>query len=631
LKRLIYILLILFIATQNAWAQPYSACFNFETLPARGCAPLTVKAISCSGASNPQYKWGDGTVNSNPIHTYSTVGTYTVTQLVATGVPSPTTDQTTQTVQVVPITPPNFKILICSNLVVGVQTLDNVYDKYVIDWGDGSFTDTINGNSNINHSTTSGTKNISVKGIYTTGCSSAPVTTSVTPLQQLVKPDIINLIVNRQADGNNGQITLNLKASPGQKYYLQQSTGSNSAYTTIADLGFPTTNSILVSNLNTLSNQYCFRFRSYDDCGHDSTSEEICSIIMKVTPQNNQNLVSWSPFMGSNFGKYTVSDGNGGNVSPAPNPYTDNTNIICNNQYCYYIVADLTELNSFGNPIQSISSDSCITAISNNVPPPVQNLNSTITGNSVSLTWDVPVFNPPATQYRIWRSVNGGLFDSTYAVSNTNSYSDNGVDVKTDHYCYMVDYIPCTQASTLSYTTCPVLLTGNETGGININWTSYVCSSGVPDYSVERLDPNTNVVISSVDPSSSPFQDTQADPNAPVLKYRIKTSCPTSAASYSNIFEINHEMKLFFPDAFTPDGDGNNDFFIAKGNYIKDFKMTIFNRWGEVVFSTDQFGTGWDGKYKGEIASMDAYAYTAEATDNFGNKLRRRGTVTLLR
>jgi len=129
------------------------------------------------------------------------------------------------------------------------------------------------------------------------------------------------------------------------------------------------------------------------------------------------------------------------------------------------------------------------------------------------------------------------------------------------------------------------------------------------------------------------YTDNTADPNAVSLKYQIKATCssPDINTSLSNIFEINHNLKLFMPDAFTPNGDGENDVFIPKGKYVQDFKMTIFNRWGEIVFYTDKFSEGWDGNYKGNQATSDAYAYMIEAVDYFGKTVNRKGTVTLLR
>jgi gliding motility-associated-like protein len=645
LKTFIYISFFLFAIglSSNAIAQvspPYQACFNADTVAfkTRGCAPLKVLMNNCSGGTNvvghpfPHYIYGDGSAETtDSTHTYNVPGKYKVIQIVITNNPIPGTPSRDSLIRVdyieVLSTPtPDFNIINCINREVKVQTLNAGYDKYVIDWNDGSLKDSITGNSLISHFyATSTTKNITVTGIYLPalpGCNSATITTPVTPIQNLVKPVLVNLIVNHQRSVN-GQITISVNATKDQKYYLDQRIGAG-PYTTIDSIT-GTSNGVVslpVNNLNTQANQYCYRFRSVDDCGNSVLSDEICSTILNATAQNDQNQVTFNNI--GNVASYSLFKNGIAVPGSATSPYIDNP-VTCGLQYCYLVVTNV--ITSTGT-IPSIADDSCVTAISTDVPPAVQNLASSVSGSSIGLTWDVPVFTMPVTQYTIRRS------DGKITTSNTNSFTDNGVNVNTNQYCYLVYYTPCTVTSLPSYTTCPVLLTGTETGGaVNLTWTPYnICPGGTPDYTVDRLDPNTNAVISSAPAgSSNSFSDNLADPNAASLKYRITTTCPAGGPSYSNIFEINHEMKIFLPDAFTPDGDGNNDIFFAKGNHVQDFKMTIFNRWGEVVFYSDQFSKGWDGMYKGEIATMDAYAYMVEATDKFGNKLTRKGTVTLLR
>jgi gliding motility-associated-like protein len=87
---------------------------------------------------------------------------------------------------------------------------------------------------------------------------------------------------------------------------------------------------------------------------------------------------------------------------------------------------------------------------------------------------------------------------------------------------------------------------------------------------------------------------------------------------------------LFVPNSFTPNGDGENDFFRANGEYITSFKMEIFNRWGERIFRSDDIAKGWDGRFKGEKAQMDVYLWMIEYTGYRTHKLIS-GNVTLLR
>ena len=66
---------------------------------------------------------------------------------------------------------------------------------------------------------------------------------------------------------------------------------------------------------------------------------------------------------------------------------------------------------------------------------------------------------------------------------------------------------------------------------------------------------------------------------------------------------------LWFPNSFTPNGDLLNDSFIIKGTDISYFQMMIFNRWGDLVFETNQWGQGWNGMYNGKIVEQDVYTW----------------------
>ena len=87
------------------------------------------------------------------------------------------------------------------------------------------------------------------------------------------------------------------------------------------------------------------------------------------------------------------------------------------------------------------------------------------------------------------------------------------------------------------------------------------------------------------------------------------------------------------PNTFSPDGDGINDTFSGKGVFIKEFKMTIFDRWGNIIFVSDDINKPWDGKAnKGnEIVLADVYIYSIIAIDFKNQRHNYKGIVTLLR
>ena len=85
------------------------------------------------------------------------------------------------------------------------------------------------------------------------------------------------------------------------------------------------------------------------------------------------------------------------------------------------------------------------------------------------------------------------------------------------------------------------------------------------------------------------------------------------------------------PNAFTPlSGDANSVLYV-RGYGISQMKFTIWNRWGQKVFETNDPAIGWDGKFKGVMQSMDVYVYTLSVTFFDGVEVSKKGDITLIR
>lgn len=93
---------------------------------------------------------------------------------------------------------------------------------------------------------------------------------------------------------------------------------------------------------------------------------------------------------------------------------------------------------------------------------------------------------------------------------------------------------------------------------------------------------------------------------------------------------LPQQASVFFPNAFTPNGDGLNDTFVYKAELLESVQFQIFNRWGELLFSTTELGTGWDGTYQGGLAPQGTYLYVLQVVDQLGNAFSRSGKFTLL-
>ena len=120
-------------------------------------------------------------------------------------------------------------------------------------------------------------------------------------------------------------------------------------------------------------------------------------------------------------------------------------------------------------------------------------------------------------------------------------------------------------------------------------------------------------------------------------KYWIEviSSNGCTAADTIEINDIGCEFYIHVPNVFTPNMDKRNPIFFPVGYNIVAGSMQIWNRWGELIYETNDFNKGWDGSYKGHECPIDAYVYviyySGLAYDGTVDERIKVGTVTLLR
>ncbi len=95
--------------------------------------------------------------------------------------------------------------------------------------------------------------------------------------------------------------------------------------------------------------------------------------------------------------------------------------------------------------------------------------------------------------------------------------------------------------------------------------------------------------------------------------------------------EICEDPFIFIPRAFTPNGDGENDILYVRGDAIEELTFKIYNRWGQLIFETEDQTMGWDGTFNGEDLPPDVYGYFVSARCINGEEYTEQGNVTLLR
>lgn len=124
-----------------------------------------------------------------------------------------------------------------------------------------------------------------------------------------------------------------------------------------------------------------------------------------------------------------------------------------------------------------------------------------------------------------------------------------------------------------------------------------------------------------LNPRVQPFQTTQF----------ILFTTDIHGCQNSDTVLIRLDGVLYIPNSFTPNGDGINDYFDIQGLDIKTYKLYIFNRWGELLFESDNLLNRWDGRYKGNLVLIDTYVWKVQYSDYLDNSHEKIGHVNVLR
>jgi gliding motility-associated-like protein len=122
-------------------------------------------------------------------------------------------------------------------------------------------------------------------------------------------------------------------------------------------------------------------------------------------------------------------------------------------------------------------------------------------------------------------------------------------------------------------------------------------------------------------------------PNDDVI-YRVKVSTREGCYAFDSLKVKVYKTppEIFVPTLFTPNGDGLNDFLKPVPVGISKFVyFRVYNRYGQLVYSANDFISGWDGRFKGRDQGNESFVWHAFAEDYLGNKLYRKGQTTLIR
>lgn len=118
------------------------------------------------------------------------------------------------------------------------------------------------------------------------------------------------------------------------------------------------------------------------------------------------------------------------------------------------------------------------------------------------------------------------------------------------------------------------------------------------------------------------------------ILYRVRVSDPIGCYGEDHLLVkvFKGQPDLLVPSAFTPNSDGKNDVLRPISIGITELHyFRVYNRWGQLLFSTQEQGVGWDGNFNGVKQGSGTYVYITQGKDIYGKLVHRKGTAVLIR
>lgn len=629
---------------------------GFSVSETRGCVPLTVTVRKNDAAVQNETYWFNypATVinyktfepyrmmraprtNGELDTTYRTPGRYVIVQIGSKG---GTASYACQVVEVLPNDrPTNYSVSSCNPGEITLTIRNDPafkFDDYQVYWDASQTTGVIPerflpGDTKSHRYPNSLSRQIRIVGRYNgLGCTAVTDVTVSPSGPNPTPPRITRLEVT---DASTAR--LEYAAPSGSTVDIFQKDAGGAYVKRFDGVGGPFQT---ITGLDNATKQHCFQVRNTGaGClTQPLQSEELCTIPLTATAQNQQNMVRWTahptPRTGVTFGGYALTR-NGAPLQQYPTigstSYTD-TQVECGRQYSYQVTATIR---AGANVMTSVSQSVPIVAINNTPPPPVTDVVASVTApNQVELRWLKANPSMLGALFTVSRAVNGSN-DYVRVGDNTDTAFTDQVNASDNSYCYRISYQDlCSNNATPSEPVCTVLL---QREGESLGWSSESPFNGgfgpLRDYTVELIDSGNAATTLSNTGSRTDFALDLASASSQQLRYRIRATSARGIQSFSNVIALTLAMRLYVPDAFTPNGDGINDAFSVQGLFIKAFKMTVFNRWGAPIFRTETPDPGWDGTFNGQVADAGSYTYAIEAEDFRGETFVKRGSFLLLR
>lgn len=196
-------------------------------------------------------------------------------------------------------------------------------------------------------------------------------------------------------------------------------------------------------------------------------------------------------------------------------------------------------------------------------------------------------------------SVPGGTYIWSPNGQNTASITDS--PSSTTNYSVLYSLNGCTTTATgnINVTPIPMLTLSSSSNSINPLENVTINSNGT-----------TGTLIWSTGESTSSITVNPQQTTTYCATLTTTSGCTNRNCLTIFVMDIS---TLYIPNVFTPNNDGVNDIFFTPGSNITEYQLDIFNRWGQLLFSSDQVLKGWDGTFKGQVVPDGVYVYILKA------------------
>jgi gliding motility-associated-like protein len=350
-----------------------------------------------------------------------------------------------------------------------------------------------------------------------------------------------------------------------------------------------------------------------------------------------------------------ILDGSGTEFTTTSPPlltYTFQSDSLLQGNICWQVPCDLadqtftivmTGRDTFDCRASNTVYDTVQIRHTENPPSALRFCNATVENDdsSITVTWDATI-ESDVVGFVLYRKRDDELafvpIDTIYDL-NARSFVDPTV-VADDHaYAYQMLVIDrCGTQSILSEVIQTVLLQVQPVEySSSLSWTPFIgWGVGPVQYDIWRGAPidggYPSELFQTVNVNTFTYIDAVVDRAR--LCYRVMAISDGQGCaerSQSNEACVNFPPTLFVPTGFTPNGDGLNDYFTSFGEFVASFEMLVYDRWGKLIFKSNDVRVGWNGSQDNSPAPEGVYVYKIKLEGYNGTVMEKDGSVTLIR